>query len=267
MPEGPEVKVLVKELNTKLKNKNLNNIELLHGRYLKKDPDNYKKFIEELPLKILEIKCKGKFIYFVMEKNWYIFNTLGLTGNWTINDDLKHNNLLFSINDIKIYYNDMRNFGTFKFINDKKILEKKLKTLGNDILEKDFTKEYVLKILNNKKKNNKTIVEILMNQKLFCGLGNYLKSEILYESKISPNRLLKDINEKEQLLLFKNIKKISKKFYKEGSAYKTSLTNIELIDNDNFSVYKKKKDINNYNVIREPTKDKRTSFWVKEIQL
>ena len=106
-----------------------------------------------------------------------------------------------------------------------------------------------------------------MNQKLFCGLGNYLKSEILYESKISPNRLLKDINEKEQLLLFKNIKKISKKFYKEGSAYKTSLTNIELIDNDNFSVYKKKKDINNYNVIREPTKDKRTSFWVKEIQL
>lgn len=267
MPEGPEVKVLVKELNTKLKNKNLNTIELLHGRYLKKDPDNYKKFIEELPLKILEIKCKGKFIYFVMENDWYIFNTLGLTGNWTINDDLKHNNLLFTFDDIKIYYNDMRNFGTFKFINDKKILDKKLKTLGNDILEKDFTKEYVLKILNNKKKNNKTIVEILMNQKLFCGLGNYLKSEILYESKISPHRLLKDINEKEQLLLFKNIKKISKKFYKEGSAYKTSLTNIELINNDNFSIYKKKKDINNYNVIRETTKDKRTSFWVKEIQL
>jgi DNA-formamidopyrimidine glycosylase len=266
MPEGPEVKVLVKELNNKLKNKNLNNINILGGRYKKKD----KKFIEALPLKILEIKCKGKFIYFVMEKEWYIFNTLGLTGKWTIND-LKHNNLLFSINDtindMKIYYNDIRNFGTFKFVNDNNILEKKLKTLGNDILEKDFTKEYVLKILNNKKKFNKTIVEILMNQKLFCGLGNYLKSEILYESKISPHRLLKDIGEKEKLLLFKNIKKISNKFYIEGSSYKTSLNNIELINNENFKVYKLKKDINNYNVIRETTKDKRTSFWVNEIQL
>ena len=106
-----------------------------------------------------------------------------------------------------------------------------------------------------------------MNQKLFCGLGNYLKSEILYESKISPHRLLKDIGEKEKLLLFKKIKKISNKFYIEGSSYKTSLNNIELINNENFKVYKLKKDINNYNVIRETTKDKRTSFWVNEIQL
>ena len=108
-----------------------------------------------------------------------------------------------------------------------------------------------------------------MKQTLFSGLGNYLKSEILYESRISPHRLIKEISEEEQNLLYQNIKKISNKFLKEGSAYKTSLgeTNEDFVTKNNFEVYKKKVDKNNYKILRETTKDKRTTFWVKELQL
>ena len=268
MPEGPEVKVLVSELNKKLKNKTLINVDILTGRYTKKKPDNFDNFIENLPLKILEIKNRGKFIYFILEKNWFIFNTLGLTGNWTIIDKIKHNRLAFKFENNNIFYNDVRNFGTLKFLNDPKILDKKLKTLGNDILENDFTEKYVINIFKNGKIADKTIAEILMKQTLFSGLGNYLKSEILYESKISPHRLIKDLSLDDQILLYKNIKKISLKFFKEGSAYKTSLgeTNEDFVDN-NFQVYKKKIDKNNFKIKRETTKDKRTTFWVEELQI
>ena len=92
MPEGPEVKLLVIELNKILKNKVLFDIELLSGRYIKK-PDNFDNFINNLPLKIIEVKNRGKFIYFILENNWFIFNTLGMTGNWTIMENVKHNRL------------------------------------------------------------------------------------------------------------------------------------------------------------------------------
>ena len=268
MPEGPDVKLLVENLQKNFNKKKIETIEILSGRYKKKSPDNYIHISENLPLKILNIKCKGKFIYFILENNWYIFNTLGMTGNWILNDKIKHNHIKFKIDNNDVFYNDVRNFGTFKFVNDKKEFDKKIKSLGNDILDKEFTLEYVLKMFNKKNNLSKTLPEVLMNQKMFCGLGNYLKSEILYESKISPHRLVKDLDKNDKEILYKNIKKISKKFYDEGSAYKTSLKEIteELIKN-NFEVYKRKKDKNEYIVLRETTKDKRTTFWVKELQI
>ena len=49
MPEGPEVKNIVNELNKFLKNKNLNSILIHSGRYSKKSPDNFLEFEKNLP--------------------------------------------------------------------------------------------------------------------------------------------------------------------------------------------------------------------------
>ena len=76
MPEGPEVKRLTVRVNNLVSQHKIKNIKINSGRYTKKLPDGYNKFIENLPLKIEEVKCKGKFIYFVLENNFYIFNTL-----------------------------------------------------------------------------------------------------------------------------------------------------------------------------------------------
>ena len=62
-----------------------------------------------------------------------MWNTLGMSG-WWINKDEKHSNLEFKYDDKVIYFNDMRNFGTFTFCN-KSNLDKKLNTLGADILD------------------------------------------------------------------------------------------------------------------------------------
>ena len=34
---------------------------------------------------------------------------------------------------------------------------------------------------------------LLLDQSFVCGLGNYLRSEILYEANLSPKILLKDL--------------------------------------------------------------------------
>ena len=51
MPEGPEVKSMVLQLNKFLSGKTLHQIVLHSGRYSKKSPDNFNDFIKILPLK------------------------------------------------------------------------------------------------------------------------------------------------------------------------------------------------------------------------
>ena len=73
--------------------------------------------------------------------------------------------LIFS-NNKKAYFSDQRNFGTFKFTNDEKVLKKKIKELTPDFLkDENFNLEKI-------RKYKIPIVKILMDQKkVGSGLG------------------------------------------------------------------------------------------------
>jgi formamidopyrimidine-DNA glycosylase len=270
MPEGPEVKNMVLQLNKYLSGKTLHQIVLHSGRYSKKSPDNFNKFIENLPLKILEVRNKGKFIWFQFEKEWTMWNTLGMTGGWKLEKD-KHSHYEFILdNDKSLWFNDIRNFGTLKFCNSLEEFEKKLKSLGPDVLEDEFTPDILENLLKQNKLKDKTLPEIFMNQRYLSGIGNYLKSEILYESKISPHRKLVDLNQNDIEILYKNIRKISLSSLKAGGA---TIRNYSNINNEvgnyvfEFKVYQQKKDPLGHIVKKIDTKDKRTTHWVSEVQI
>ena len=164
--------------------------------------------------------------------------------------------LFFIFHDnITLYFEDVRNFGTFKFNNSITDFNKKIKSLGTDIFDKDFTLEYVTNIFKTKKYQKKTIVEILMNQKLFCGVGNYLKAEILYSCKISPHRLVEDLTELDIKNIFTNTKKISQLSYKHNRDY----PNLDYKDGI-LKVYGQKKDPLGNIVKKEETSDKRINI-------
>tara|TARA_B100000787_G_C16185027_1_gene294135 strand:- start:83 stop:895 length:813 start_codon:yes stop_codon:yes gene_type:complete len=270
MPEGPEVKSMVIQLNKFLTGKTLYQIVLHSGRYTKKNPYNFQKILENLPLKILEVRNKGKFIWFKFENNWTMWNTLGMTGGWNLENG-KHTRLELIIDNKKsIWFNDIRNFGTVKFCDNETDLEDKLKKLGPDILEDEFTLEVFNSIMGKKRIQSKTIPEIFMNQSYLSGIGNYLKSEILYQSKISPFRQLTTLTNIDLETLFINIKKISNNSLISGGATIRNYSNIDSVEGSysfKFQVYQLKKDHLGNNVIKIETKDKRTTHWVPEIQI
>lgn len=270
MPEGPEVKSMVLQLNKFLKGKTLHQIVLHSGRYSKKSPDNFNDFIQTLPLNIIEVRNKGKFIWFQFEGGWTMWNTLGMTGGWNLTKS-KHSHCEFILeNGESLWFNDMRNFGTIKFCSNEEEFKKKINKLGTDVLETDFTLEVFNKLMTKPKLKEKTIPEIFMNQSYLSGIGNYLKSEILYQSRISPYRKLESLNENDIEILYKNIIKISNDSLKAGGATIRNYSNI----NDEkgkyvffFKVYQQKKDPNGFEVKRIETKDKRTTHWVEEVQV
>jgi len=261
MPEGPEVKSLTDYLSKILVNKTLNKIEILNGRYLKKAPKNYNLFIKLLPLKIISINCYGKFMWWCFENTEItLWNTLGMTGWWQKEND-KHNNIKIQYNNKNIYFNDFRNFGTIIF-NTQTELNKKLKTFGYNIFENN---EIILNgFINKVKKQKKYIGEILLNQKICAGCGNYLRAETLYIAQINPYNKPNNLTDERIKEIWNILYNLAWYYYngtigmkKYKMAYKY---------NRNFLIYGQKKDPYDNNVLTNDMNG-RTIHYVIEKQI
>ena len=57
-------------------------------------------------------------------------------------------------------------------------------------------------MLKNRRVN---VCAILMNQKIFAGIGNYIKNDALYLSKISPYRKVNTLSDQEKKTLYDKI--------------------------------------------------------------
>lgn len=291
MPEIAEIALTAEILEKYLKGKILKKIEFVTGRYTKKKPVGFDEFCGALPLKIMKVRSKGKFMWFEMqevenqENIWYVWNTFGLTGMWSLRMDdkdflPKHTRLVLGVKGgIKVYFSDMRNFGTFKFTQDREALEKKLKSLYPDFLKDEFDLARITKY-------KLPIVKILMDQgKVGSGLGNYLVAEILYRAKISPHKLGTELTDKNINDLIYWIKYMVKLTYMDNHiGYMVNLETesnqlnkknyhpeIKLKDKTfKFLVYRKKTDpfgnkVKAETIIKTGTK-KRTTYWVPAIQ-
>ena len=216
MPEGPECTIVATQVKEKIKGKTLTRVELLSGRYTKNPPVGYKEF--PIPARVESVENKGKFIYWILDKG-YIFCTLGMTGTYK-SEENKYSRVKFTFEDSStLFYSDMRNFGTLKFISgdkSKQELNKKLSEIGPDMLNNPCDEQTWVKICEKKKTNS--LVKFLMEQKNISGIGNIYKSESLFLSKLAPHRKIKDCSREELLTLYSSVKTVLSNAHSLGGA-------------------------------------------------
>lgn len=279
MPEGPEVTRVAVQLNSVAQNSFLENIDILSGRYTNTCPLNFNEFLEDLSYKSPIVKGvynKGKFIWWTLDNGWYIFSTLGMSGSYKL-QKINNSRISFdltgayqnTIQFYKIFYVDPRNFGTIKFINDTRVLNKKLDELGPDMLNNPCSFEKFLEIC--RKNNNKSIVKFLMDQKQISGVGNIYKSESLYLAKISPFFKIKDITNDNLFYLYNSIISVLQASYKNfGSTISTysDLYNLkgEYTTKSKLMVYGQSTDPNGNKVQKVILDDQRTTYFVPNVQ-
>jgi len=180
----------------------------------------------QLPLLVEKVYSHGKLIIIEVlngdgEKLYLNFH-LGMSGTFTYNEKEKHSNLWLKFGkrigdkyqeEKRLYFNDSRKFGSFSVHKDLKELMKKngpclfaaaaLKYGENTLFSNTpATLEIWLKTLENRRIENKPICEFLLEQKYVSGVGNYIRAECLYISKIHPERKLKDLSRDEKTLLY-----------------------------------------------------------------
>ncbi len=220
MPEGPEIAIMRDEITPHVVGKRLVNVQVQSGRYMRHpetwtDPPDY-------CLNVEDIETSGKLMMWRLQGGHYIFVRAAMSGRWTLNEE-KHNHIKFSFsNGEPIYFNDARNFGSVKFGTalDKELAISKL---GIDPLQEDVTWEKIYQKINLKH----TIGQVLLDQSIFNGVGNYLRSEALYAAKISPFRPCEDLNGREWDELCKQVTEISRLSYQNSGATIRSYKNLD----------------------------------------
>ena len=142
-----------------------------------------------------------------------------------------------------------------------------------DIMSNLTTFEVFSNMITKKTNLDKEIGNVLVNQKVISGLGNYLRADVLWLSKISPFRKVKDLSESDLQKIFHNSKLLTWGEYDRKEAIKQHIiSDSDKIPADykrNFFVYMQKEDING-RVVKTDTlfegSQKRTIHWVPEVQ-
>ena len=111
------------------------------------------------------------------------------------------------------------------------------------------------------------IADVLLNQKVLAGVGNYIRADALYLSKISPYRRIKDLSDKEITILLKNIKKVITRSY--NCQLKIALGEYDykrMTSCYKFYVYSRKTTAKGEKVDHAKMKNDRTIWWVPSVQ-
>ena len=221
MPELPEVEVVRKSLNRKIKNKEIKKVLVKNKNLRFKVPSDFKNFLKNK--KVINVNRFSKYLILCLNNKSYCLIHLGMSGTIHLlnlkekniitntsfyNSPLlpnKHNHIEIFFKDLKLIYNDPRRFGFFQIIENNRDLKKRFIHLGPEPFDNKFNLKYFQKFIQNKLK---TIKDLLIDQKFVSGIGNIYASEILFLSKVNPSKKIKSLNKKECSQIISNSKKV-----------------------------------------------------------
>ncbi len=267
MPEGPECRRFALALSDHIGGETLTEVSILSGRYTKKELPGIAEMIQDLPIQIKGVGVHGKFIYIIFSGKSSVWSTLGMTGAWQ-KEESSHSRVCFSFESgKKVYFNDMRNFGTIKYCRDPKLLASKLESLGPDMLADEVNNDIFISQMRRNNDNN--ITKVLMDQATVSGIGNYIKSEALWLARISPHRKVNQIPDNNLIILNRAIQTVMRESFVSGGATVKSYKDFFGKSGEyssKFMVYNQKQDPDGNQVVKEKTPDGRTTHWVPGVQ-
>lgn len=301
MPEVVEIKKFADFIRRRLLGKPITSIRILKGRYKTHGPfSGYTSLHKKLPLKIVAVNTKGKFIYITFENGYILLSTMGLFGgyvykrqdkfvfpnvlDYVTKDSLKlyrkialnNLNVEFMSDQGTLYYYDALSFGTLRVLYKRDRvteLTKKLNTIGPDIMDENTTSELFDSRIRRNSNMGKPIGVVLLNQKNISGVGNYLRADVLWLAKISPFRLVENISKSEMRNIFDRLKELTWSSYNyklgERLGILNSQTMIPSKYKRNFFVYNETKDLYGNDVVKEELYEgsqKRFIFWAPSVQ-
>jgi len=202
MPELPEVETVVRGLKQTIIGKTVESVKILDEKPLinSKVPE-FSRFIEGR--RFTDVLRFGKYIHFLLDNGSSLVAHLRMTGKYiyqdvllgteagprteagppTLPENSAHLRIIFYFTDgSKLFYKDMRRFGTIKIYRDGAVIEEKART-GPDPFEKIVTPAWLLEKL---KKRKQAIKPVLLDQKLLSGLGNIYVCEALFKAQVNP---------------------------------------------------------------------------------
>jgi endonuclease-8 len=213
MPEGPEIWRAADQLNEALQHKTITDLHFTIDK-LKEYESTFKGH------KIEKVEARGKAILTFFEDDQVMYSHNQLYGKWIVrkngqtpdtNRKLRvaiHNEeqaaYLYSATDIEILRRE--DVPTHSYI----------EKLGPDVLHPDTSYEDIIAQFRDESFKNRKLTTLLLDQGFVSGIGNYLRSEIMFYAKVDPHKKLRAYSDDEKEALAKATVKLTERSYNTG---------------------------------------------------
>lgn len=203
MPEGPEVRIAADKIERAIGNTPLQSWTLSHPAIAAVADQ----FTTNTMLRGIDTYGKAFVLHFSNDLSIYVH--LQLYGRWKTGtlrsfkpsnrslrfrfDTATHYAALYSATDISIL--------TPSTVDSHPFIQK----LGPDILRPGYTASHISRRLNNTRMARRGLGGLLMDQSVFAGIGNYLRSEILFRAGLAHHRTLGSLEPQERTILARMI--------------------------------------------------------------
>ncbi|MGG0385805.1 endonuclease VIII [Priestia filamentosa] len=185
MPEGPEIRIAADKVQKALTTYNIGEVWFAFPQL-----KHYEELLQGARVKRVDTKGKAMLIRF--DNGYTVYSHNQLYGKWYIraaysypktNRQLrlalhneKYSALLYSASDIEV-------------LRDEEVpLHPFVSRVGPDILSENVTEQYLKERFLQKEFKGRRWSSLLLDQGFIGGVGNYLRSEILFVAGIHPNK-------------------------------------------------------------------------------
>ena len=211
MPEGPEIRRAADRLQKAIVGAPLRAVEFAFPRL--------KTFEDELAAsRVSAIETRGKAMLTHFANGLSVYSHNQLYGRWYVVKAGKsakttrslrfavrgvtHDILLYSASDIDVL--DEVGIATHPFLHK----------LGPDALDATLTVQQVDARLADPHRARRRLADLLLDQAFVAGIGNYLRSEILFDARLLPTRRPGSLDAQERAALAQSILTITRRAYR-----------------------------------------------------
>jgi len=213
MPEGPEIWRTADSLTNALKNRPIENLYFAFDEL-----KDYEAKLKGQSVKNVEARGKALLTFFDNNKVMYSHNQL--YGKWMVSDsgeqpdtnrslrvaihNSKKSAYLYSASEIEMLDREEVNQHSY------------IKKLGPDVLHSDTTYQDVLGQYQSDEFKNRKLTTLLLDQGFVSGIGNYLRSEIMFYAKVNPHKKLRAYSDDQKEALAEATFKLTTRSYETG---------------------------------------------------
>ena len=213
MPEGPEIRRAADEIEAALKNQCIEDIAF--------GLPKLKRFASKLRgHRVSHIETRGKALLTHFDNGLTIYSHNQLYGVWRLCKrgvlpktklqlrlalhTATHSALLYSASDISVWQREA--LGQHPF----------LARIGPDILSPELTWQTLAKRLQSNAFSGRSLAALYLDQHFLAGIGNYLRSEILFAAGVDPAAKPKELSRTQINKLARQTLSLSRRSYRSG---------------------------------------------------
>ena len=211
MPEGPEVRRAADRIERSIATKPLKNVQV------------HVAALNEAPLTgatLTEVQTYGKGFVLCFDRGFCIYVHLQLYGVWKTGKNTSKRNsrrTLRFLLQTDTHYAALYSATDISLLNPSDVPHHPyIQKLGPDILSATYKANHISRRLGGKLFARRALGGVLLDQKAFAGIGNYLRSEILFVAGIHPDRKVGSLDEVERRKLASAIYNITHRSYQSG---------------------------------------------------